>query len=649
MLDLCIAAFLSSLVTVIVLLFVVGPGRTGRFFRRSSSRSEEGKQTYEALRNSEKMYREIVDHASVGIYRTSVDGKMIYVNRALSQMLEFESPEDQLAHTAFDSYQNPEDRKAWIEELRAKGRIVNRELNFVTKTGQLKHVLASGTLEGEVLSGMIIDISELKKAQERLVESEERYRSAIENSNEGIAIIRGDTHLFVNPKFLAIFGYERPEEVIGKSVLPLVHPDDRERVGQVVTGRQAGKEVPASYEFRGLKKDGEFIDIEVSATNITYMGDTAALAFLRDVTERKRVEKEITYLSFHDKLTDLYNRAFFEEELERLETRRQMPLSLIMGDVNGLKFVNDVWGHQEGDKMLVKIAQILKSCCRSDDIIARWGGDEFVILLPRTDKPSAAGVAKRIREACAEMTGESFQLSIALGVATKEEVGHDTDSVLKEAEDLMYRNKLMEDRSSRSSTIFSLRKTLSERSHETEEHAGRLRTMALELGRAVELSDSHLDELALLALLHDIGKVVIRDDILGKPGTLTPEEWDIMKTHTEVGWRIARSSHELGHIADAILSHHEQWDGKGYPKGMKGKQIPLIARILAIVDSYDVMTNERPYKKAISREEGLEEIQKCAGTQFDPELVKVFVRLLSDRDSPSLSAKTRGDLPKIHP
>jgi diguanylate cyclase (GGDEF)-like protein len=347
-----------------------------------------------------------------------------------------------------------------------------------------------------------------------------------------------------------------------------------------------------------------------------------------NILERKEAEEEVRFLLLKDKLTGLYNRAYFEEEIKRLDTKRQLPLSFIMGDVNGLKLVNDAFSPKEGDRILKKAANILKRCCRKEDIIARWGEDEFSILLPNTTEKNSEVIIKRIREKCLKTTDQKIPLSISLGTSTKRDYNCNIKTVIKEAEDRMYSRKLLERDTISSSIISSLESTLQEKSYETEEHAIRLSEMALLIGCALKLPDNKLNELSLLSTLHDIGKIAIPDEILTKKGKLTKKEWEIIKKHPEIGYNITSSSPQLSPISVGILSHHEHWNGNGYPRGLKGEKIPLESRIINIVDAFDVMTHDRCYKKAISREEAIEELYRCSGTQFDPFLVELFTKVL---------------------
>ena len=368
-------------------------------------------------------------------------------------------------------------------------------------------------------------------------------------------------------------------------------------------------------------KPQDYTDHDVQI--VSYFADIAWT-----IVEQKRTEEKIRYISFHDTLSGLYNRAFLEEEMNRLDTKRQFPISVIMIDLNGLKLVNDTYGHNQGDEMLRKVADILRCSCRKEDIIARWGGDEFVILLPQTDKEKTEAICKRIKGKCKEVYAGDVPISVALGVAVKSSPEDAIVKVLKEAEDNMYKEKLAESRSNRSAVLNALLKTLQAKSYETEEHTIHMQQAALKIGEKLELPDSELSRLKLLITLHDIGKINISEEILTKKDTLTLEEWEEIKKHPETGYRIARATEDFAHVAEDILAHHEHWDGSGYPQGLKGKEIPLLARITSIVDSYEVMVNGRPYKKALSPEEIREEFKRCAGTQFDPELVNVLLTLI---------------------
>ncbi|MCX7772350.1 MAG: diguanylate cyclase, partial [Clostridia bacterium] len=334
------------------------------------------------------------------------------------------------------------------------------------------------------------------------------------------------------------------------------------------------------------------------------------------------------YLSQTDVVTTLKNRAFVETILKNPGSIDLTHAWIVMGDVNGLKIMNDSFGHQMGDELLRTVGQVLKKCCARDDIPARWGGDEFIVLIPNGSPSYVEGLIRSIKKECEEITHFPIKVSIALGSAQRDNARTDLNAVLKLAEERMYRNKLLESRSARSAIISSLEQSLHEKHIETEAHTRRIKEMCLRIGASMELSQEELDELALLGILHDIGKIGIPESVLMKPGKLTNEEWEIMKTHSEIGYRIAASTPELAHIAEEILCHHERYDGKGYPQGLKGKDIPKLSRLLAIVDSFDVMTHDRHYQKAVSIDKAVQELKDCSGKQFDPEMVESFLKLI---------------------
>src|SRR4030042_3500532 len=339
----------------------------------------------------------------------------------------------------------------------------------------------------------------------------------------------------------------------------------------------------------------------------------------------EKTQDKVKYMSFHDSLTGLYNRTYFEEELRRLDTKGHLPLSIVIGDINGVKLINEALGYEKGDELINKISKILKNCFRAEDIIARWGCGEFIIVLPNTVEKDTLKIIERIKQSCKKNSSKTMPLSISIGVFSKRNSSQNMEDIIKKAEDMMYRNKLIERQSARSSIISSLEKTLAERDYETKEHVQRMKIFAKQMGEKLKLSAGQLDELNLLAALHDLGKLAIADSIILKPGKLNDEEWKLIKKHPEIGYRISQSSLQLAPISNAILSHHENWDGSGYPHGLRKSGIPLISRIISIVDAYDAMTSDRPYRKAMSKADAIKELKRCSGTQFDPDLVKFFI------------------------
>ncbi len=369
---------------------------------------------------------------------------------------------------------------------------------------------------------------------------------------------------------------------------------------------------------------------ETRLTRIIYQQTPALLVALTDITERKKAEEKIKHISLHDELTGLYNRTYLEEEIKRLNTGRQLPISVIMTDLNGLKLVNDTYGHKTGDKILQRTGEILTNSCRQEDIVARWGGDEFVILLPQTKETEAQKIARRIKANCDGVKIEDIPISLAVGMEVKKTTSTTMEEIIKRAEDNMYKQKLAESRSARSAVLNTLLKTLQAKSYETEMHAQRMQVVAFKIAEALGLAESELNRLEILITLHDIGKINVPEETLTKEGSLTASEWEMIKKHPEIGYRITMATEEFSHVAEDILSHHERWDGSGYPRGLKGKEIPLLARITAIADTYDVMSNGRPYKSAKSKQAIIEEFEHCAGTQFDPDLVDIFITLLEE-------------------
>ncbi|GAV22782.1 diguanylate cyclase [Carboxydothermus pertinax] len=397
-----------------------------------------------------------------------------------------------------------------------------------------------------------------------------------------------------------------------------------ERKGKVVIGEGVA---PNAYGGKGACYWTLAAPIEDAAGNLL-----GAVQCVRDVTERKIMERELKYCSTRDVLTGLYNRAFFEEEVKRMEKGREYPISVLICDLDNLKAVNDMFGHDKGDLLLKRAADILKGGVRQGDVVARIGGDEFGILLPSTSREAAEEIAQRIFKRVEEYNklAPDLPLSLSIGVSTATKPGTSLWETLREADDAMYRNKLANGNDARVALVKALKTALMERDfHNTD----RMKKVALKFGGALKLPREEVDKLVLLVEMHDIGKLGVPESVLNKPEPLSPEERRIIERHPEIGYRIALTSGELSAIAPLILQHHERWDGKGYPQGLKGEEIAYLSRIMAIIDAYDAMLSKRPYRKPLTRKEVLKEFLNGSGSQFDPDLINVFVNLhLSEED-----------------
>ncbi|WP_198006882.1 diguanylate cyclase domain-containing protein [Desulforamulus reducens] len=347
---------------------------------------------------------------------------------------------------------------------------------------------------------------------------------------------------------------------------------------------------------------------------------------LTDVTEKIKSDAQIEYLSFYDSLTSLYNRAYIDRVIPEMLHPENLPFSIILADINGLKLINDVFGHEKGDQLIIDTANVLKKSCRKTDVVARWGGDEFLIILPNTNEKFCQEVVTRINNLCQHSGRNPIAISVAMGTATVDSLDTNFCKIFGQAENKMYKNKLLESKAVRHKIIMNIEKVQQERGFETQGHVERVRDMAVKFAKlvGVKAGSPEMNHLMLLVSLHDVGKVAIPEEILLKPSSLIHEEWEIIKSHSEIGYRMAQSIGEAV-AAEAILALRERWDGNGYPRGLKGEEIPYMARLLAIVDSFDVMTHDRIYKRSISVEEAKREVLQNSGTQFDPFLTKTFL------------------------
>ena len=419
------------------------------------------------------------------------------------------------------------------------GKTVEREVKRKRKDGKLVDVKIQAFpfnvgKEHRGLCAIYRDISSLKEADKELEIQKSYFSQLFENSPEAVCILdTGDRFMGVNTSFENLFGFPREELINERLNDVIVQQECCEEASGISRDVLDGRVV--KHETSRRRKDGSLIEVCIMGYPII-MGNRqiGVYGIYEDITERKRLERELEFFSYHDHLTGLYNRRFMEEELRLANSEGNLPISIVVADVNGLKLINDSLGHLMGDKLLVKVAQVLVHGCRPQDIIARMGGDEFIVLMPDTDHVEAKKVVANIRETAEKEVVSSIEISVSMGWATKGSASEDIMKVLKNAEDHMYKRKLIESPGMRGKAINVIIKTLNEKNRREEQHSQRVSEISRSIGEAIGLSVEELNELHTAGLLHDIGKIAVDENVLNKNQKLTDEEWVELKRHPEV-------------------------------------------------------------------------------------------------------------------
>ena len=462
--------------------------------------------------------------------------------------------------------------------------------------------------------------------------SEEKYRGLINSAPFGIIELDRDGIIININKIALKFFNCRRTDMLNKHFSSVDAIEDK-NLSQYFKlfdyGTSGKKKLFSEAVFKDSDNNKIFIE---TGFNLIKDGTKVICiqVIINDVTERKKIENELKYLRSHDQLTGLFNRLYMDGEIKRLNVKKQLPLSFIIGDINGLKLINDAFGNNEGDRLLSRVADIFRKVCREEDIISRYGEDEFAVLLPKTGKKAVSKIEEKIIEMCRMISKEQFHFILSLGTATKIDSETDFNDTVIDARDIMQKNKLISAKSMPGNAVTALVDSLMGKGYETREHIKRVEKMAGDLAVSLKLPKSKVDELSVLANLHGLGKIAIPDRILKDKKKLSKEDWEIIRSYPEVGYNIAKSSFKFSNVADYILCHNERWDGRGYPRKLKGNDIPLLSRIMAIVDAYDIMRSGRFYKKILSKVEAIKELRTCGGKQFDPVLVEEFISIISD-------------------
>ncbi|MDD5005311.1 MAG: PAS domain S-box protein [Candidatus Omnitrophica bacterium] len=565
----------------------------------------------------------------------------------------------------------------------------HHENPILTKSGEEKIIFWSNTNlkdeDGKVISviSMGIDITERKIAQQKIVEAEEKYRAFLENVPVHVGVIDESGKFVIWNKYSEqMLGYTK-EEALGKMSPGDIHETKEEAREVIEIASQKGI---FDKELNLIHKDGRKIPVSlIVVPRVVNNKIVGFLGFGRDVSERKNTEKELLAakeklesIALKDPQTELYNNRYVVErlasEFERAK-RSFSPLSLLLIDLDYFKSINDTYGHEFGDKALVQVAKLLKSELRANDIVARWGGEEFMVILPEVDRQNAILVSRKILRVF-EYKGfgdekNIVNLKCSVGIVSYPEdplfspkemleaveksvfkvktaggngMGSYMEGFIKKDDDkaaLSEKDRLLDSLKEKMSlfairgeesileAIYSLSKSLELKDHTTRTHSEKTVHYAVKLAQRFDLGEREIENVRRAAILHDIGKLGIPDKILLKKGPLTKNEFEIVKQHPKIAAEIMSVAEFLKDSVPYVEHHHERYDGKGYPDGLKGEEIPFGARIVSIVDVYEALTADRPYRRALPKEEAIKIIKDSSGIQFDPKVVNAFLDLIS--------------------
>lgn len=478
---------------------------------------------------------------------------------------------------------------------------------------------ANDVYETTILMNGVWHAVERRQKQETVLYERNKYRQTLVSIGDGVlaADINGNVEM-LNPVAEKLTGYTLAE-ALGRNygeIFEIIR-EDGSPVGPVPQASGSGGVLLRSA-------DGVIRSIEFSASGIKdEAGITAGMILVfRDITDKKEQAEQIEYLSFHDALTGLYNRRMFENEMKRLDTADNLPISIIMGDVNGLKLTNDIFGHAYGDMLLEKVAGVLRSCSRPGDIAARWGGDEFVLLMPQTGLREAEETAGRIRDMLSKEQIKAVRGCVSVGCDTKSEANQNILYTLGKAEEKMYTAKILEQEQFKGDVLEAIMKMHHEGDPREEEHSRRVGELCGKTGILLGFNVKRTERLKKAGYFHDIGKVILEPDLMNAGDPAGNEEY---RKHPITGSRILNAFGQTADISEAVLAHHENWDGSGFPKGLAEKEIPVISRIIAVAESY-----ERRYAAAEGTDRDKKtaaaaELRRNAGIRFDPELTEIFI------------------------
>lgn len=602
----------------------------------------QSKELLDLIEKKKQQYELAIAGSNDGIWDLDLINNIAYYSPRWKEQLGYEGSELSNEFSTYRNLVHPDDAELADFQF---GQVLRGEVPMLDVTIRKRHKDGNYRwfqVRGKVLldqngtairiAGSCTDVTDLKIWQDQIKASEEKYRLIAENTSDVIWVFNVTLRrvTYFSPSIQQLLGYT-PEEALLLQVEDMNLQESsmafQEEVSKAMELLRQNPERPVEMrnEVQQRCKNGTIVWVEY-CTRYHYNEhqEIEAVGVSRNIDQRKRTEDVILYLSYRDYLTGLYNRRFFEEELKRLDTPRNLPISIVMGDLNRLKLVNDAFGHEKGDELIKKAADAMRTSCRPEDIISRWGGDEFVILLPKTSQEDAKSIICRIEEACSLLSVNQIPVSISFGVETKVDPGESVSAVINKAETAMYSVKSKKSERNRSEIVSTISEELYKKYPAEENHAARVSRYCRNMAKAMGLPDQEVKKAELAGLMHDIGKVAVKVEILTKSSPLNQEELAEIKKHSAIGAKIVGTASEMVEIGQAILAHHERIDGTGYPNGIKSDQIPIYSRMIAIAEAYDSMIHGQ-HHRSMSKEEAMAELRKNQGNQFDEGLVDLFI------------------------
>lgn len=628
------------------------------------------KQTENVLHEEQALLRTLIDCLPDSIYMKDSHGRFLLNNGAHRRFLNREAS-DILGKTSWD---------LWPSELatlyEADDRVVirsgqilrNREEPIQDAEGNRRWVSTTktpltgpdGTVVG--LIGISRDITERREAAEALKQIAEKYQLLFQANPQPMWVYDADTLAFlaVNDTAVERYGYSR-EEFLHMSIAEIHPAEDMTALMQVLT--LPGNSTQVTGPWQQLRKDGSKIWVEVHSHVLRFNEREARLVVANNVTERKEMEAvteklllqtkrllaEAVERADRDPLTGLLNHRAFHKRFEMEANAAQLTASTVaiaMMDLDNFKFFNDAYGHSVGDDVLKQVTAALLATCRPEDTLGRFGGDEFALLMPGMDVEAAVRQADRLVAAlngvgyCPPGYKSIIPLTLSIGIAVYPDDGPGRLEALAAADTRLVRVKnggsgmgeLTEHLRAHLSCkpedfamLNALVTAVDNKDRYTRRHSEDVMAYSFQIAHELGLEERVRNQILLAALLHDVGKIGVPDRVLRKPGVLTAEEFDALKQHPIMGAVIVGAVPGFEETLDGVRHHHEHWDGNGYPHGLQGNQIPLMARVMAVADAFSAMTTDRPYRKGMSKDIALAILEAGSGSQWDPECVGVFV------------------------